>query len=234
MILVTTEPAQNQALKIDSPEDDVRGLTKVYWPASKKEAFAREARSHGRRESEYARFILEAREDPLLFLQLCRLLHPTFAAGMMGNGADAGRVAELEKQLLEARHEADTLLRERADLEKANEALEANLASATDRAASLAAHVVELAKLRDGARERALSKGQPNEESGALFLPLLKVLRVAGRMTKKELEAALVEEGMGEATAQEAVAGAARLGLIRKGTDSRYRLAKPAQEDEAE
>jgi hypothetical protein len=216
-----------------SVEDDGRGLTKVYWPTSKKDAFSQEAKSHGRRESEYARFILEAREDPLLFLQLCRLLHPGFGAGLMGNTADAGRVADLEKQLLEARHEADTLLKERAGLEKQAEELERRLAGATDRAQELAAHVVDLARLQEANRERAVQGGAEYEATAGPFLPLVKLLRVAGRMTRKELEAALVTEaGLGQASAQQAVNGAGRLGLIVKGADARFRLAKAPAEDE--
>ena len=53
-------------------------------------AFAAEAREYGQRESEYARFILNARKEPMLFLQLCRLRDSTFAAGLMGNPTEAG------------------------------------------------------------------------------------------------------------------------------------------------
>ncbi|MFA5860786.1 MAG: hypothetical protein WDA16_03735 [Candidatus Thermoplasmatota archaeon] len=211
-----------------------RGLTKVYWASSEKEAFVLEARSHGQRESEYARFILTARKDPMLFLQLCRLRDATFAHGLMGNPAEAGKVAEIEKRLSEATHEVDSLLRDRQDLEKRNEALERSLADAVDRARDLAGQVVDLARIQDAARERAVAGGAEYESTAKPFLAVVQALRIAGRMTKKELEASLVEAKYSQADASQAVQQASRLGLVVKGADARLRLAKPAVESEEE
>jgi hypothetical protein len=206
-------------------------LTKVYWARGEKEAFAAEARGYGQRESEYARFILNARREPMLFLQLCRLRDPAFAAGLMGNPADAGRVTELEKRALEASHEADALLKERAELEKRTAELERQLADATDRTRDLAAQVVDLARIQDAARERSLASGTEYETTGKPFLAVVTALRIAGRMTKKDLENALVEESkLSPADAASAVQSSIRLGLVVRGADSRYRLAKNAPE----
>ncbi|HEX2021404.1 MAG TPA: hypothetical protein VHH36_01720 [Candidatus Thermoplasmatota archaeon] len=87
------------APEIASPPEG-RPLTKVYWSGQEKAAFQQEARDHNQKESEYARFILTARKDPVPFLQYRRLRDPGFARGLTGNPADAGRVAELEKRVV--------------------------------------------------------------------------------------------------------------------------------------
>jgi hypothetical protein len=97
-------------------EPEKRFSLKVYLSEEEKTAFEEEARTHspkssGRRAdaSGYARFILNARKDPLLFLHLCRLRDPTFAAGLIGNPQEASRLVEFEKKLLTADHEADMI-----------------------------------------------------------------------------------------------------------------------------
>lgn len=214
-----------------SAQDNGFVILKVYLTQEEKREFQQEAALHRQKESQYARFILNARQDPMMFLQLCRLRDPGFAAGLMGNPAEAGKVADLEKRLMEATHEADTLLKERADLERRNEELERQLAEAADRARDLAAQVVDLAKLQGASRERAMTGDVEYEASAKPFLAVIRTLRIAGRMTKKELEAALIEEAkMSAADAAQAVTQAGRLGIIVKGADARFRLAKPVQE----
>lgn len=211
-----------------------RPFLKVYLPAEEKAAFAEEAARHRQDASEYARFILGARTDPLLFLQLARLLHPGFAAGLMGNPADAGRVAELEKQVLTLTRERDDATRERDEADGRAGKLEERLHEAQDRAQSLAAYVVDLAKVETHNRERATSAGEEVEAVPRSTLLLVKVLSVTPGLRRKELEGSLEAEGLSAREASETVIGAERLDLITKGKDGRYRLAKQPTEAEDE
>lgn len=101
---------------------------------NEKGAFQAETESHGQNESAYARFILQTRKDPLMFLQLCRLDDPAFAHELVGKPMDAGKLADFEKQVLEARHSAKNLARDRGELQKQVKELERRLTAATDKA----------------------------------------------------------------------------------------------------
>ncbi|GEM_PF-3461873 len=210
-----------------------RIFLKVYLSAQEKAAFEEEARQHSpggsqRRPdaSAYARFILGARKDPLLFLQYCRLRDPSFAAGLMGNPQDAGRVAELEKRVLELTRERDDATRDRDDAEKHAADLERRLTDATERAQSLAGYVVDLARTDQGNRERAMSAGAEVEAIPRPTLLIVKALSVSAGLRRPELVERLMSEGLTEVEAGDAIKGASRLDLITKGKDMRYRLAK--------
>lgn len=202
---------------------------KVYLTAEERIAFEREAATHKQSASGYARFILESRADPLLFLQLCRLRDPAFAQHLMGNPNDAGRVIELEKTLAELSSRADLADRDRADAMKRAEEAERRLQEAQERAHELAGQVVELHRIQQANRERMMQAGAPYEESPPTpTAQIVAVLTVAPRLLRKELEARLIEGGMAQQEASNAIAAAARAGLIQRAKDARYCL--PAQE----
>ena len=211
-----------------------RGLTKVYWSPEEKEAFDKEAKSHRQHASEYARFILNARKDPLLFLQLCRLRDSTFAQGLMGNPADAGRVAELEKRVLELDYAKTSAEHERDEAARRAETAESRLGEALERQQALAGYVVDLARAQDSNRERAVSTDVEYESVPRPFLAIIKALTATPRLHRKDLEARLVDEGMTQKEASDAITAAARLDLVVKGRDMRYYLAKQPEGDDSE
>lgn len=225
----TTRPAP-----ADEPSAARKPFLKVYLASEEKAAFMREAEAHGQEASVYARFILRARTDPLLFLQLARLLHPGFASGLMGNPTDAGRVAELEKQVLTLTHERDDAARERDAAEGRAAKLEDRLHETQERVQSLAAYTADLMRAAAGNAERAMQTGATVEDVPRATLLLVKALSIAPGLRRKELEGTLEGDGLSAREASEAVIGAERLGLVVKGKDGRYRLAKQPTEDEAE
>ncbi len=204
---------------------------KVYLTAPEREAFEREAGSHSQSASGYARFILQSRADPLLFLQLCRLRDPAFAQHLLGNPNDAGRVVELEKTLAELSNRADLAERDRSDAVRRAEEAERRLAECQERAHELAGHVVELHRAHEANRERMMGAGTEYEEVPGPTRAILGALTIAPRLARKDLEARLMETGISEQEASRAIAGAARLGLIVKGKDARYSLASPAGDE---
>lgn len=220
-----------------APEEEAsaaRGLTKVYWSPKEKEDFDQEAKSHHQHASEYARFILNARKDPLLFLQLCRLRDASFAQGLMGNPADAGRVTELEKRVLELEH-VKTLVEQERDLAtRRAEAAETRLGEALERQQDLASYVVDLARAQELNRDRSVAMGSEYDGVPRPFLTIINALTATPRLHRKDLESRLMEEGMKQKEASDAITAAARLDLIVKGRDMRYYLAKQPQEDGAE
>ena len=228
----------HHATTLPAPVEEAHGarkpFLKVYLASEEKAAFMEEAEAHGQDASVYARFILRARTDPLLFLQLARLLHPGFASGLMGNPTDAGRVAELEKRVLELTHERDGATRERDAAEGRAGKLEERLHEAQDRAQSLAAYVADLARVAAQNGERAMQAGEEVEAVPRATLLLVKTLSVTPGLRRKELEGTLEGEGLTALEASEAVIGADRLGVVVKGKDGRYRLARQPTEDEAE
>lgn len=205
---------------------------KVNLSAAERAAFIEEAGNHNQSASGYARFILGARKDPLLFLQLCRLRDPEFARGLMGNPTDAGRVADLEKRLMEATHQKEQTERDLADAEARAKAAESRLSECLERAEALSAHVVSLLRVQEAAQTRARAAGMEHELVSAPLLAVVKALTATPRLSRKELEAHLTADGMTAPDAAQAIQQAARLGLIHKGGDARYRLAPQAKEAE--
>lgn len=229
---VSAKSMNGAGLAPEVPEpttDDTLSSTKVYWPRSEKLAFRQEALKHRQAESAYAKFILDARKDPLLFLQMCRLLHPGFAQGLAGNPADTARMGELETRTLKLEAEKADLLRQLEDAAWRRDELETQLAACADRAAALAGHVVSLARAQDANRDRAMAGGGEYEGVPKALVKVAKAARIAPA-TRAELETRLVEEGMSKTEASEAIGQAARLELIVRGRDQRYRLAKPPEE----
>jgi len=205
-----------------------RPFTKVYWSEEEKRVFQEEAASHGQNESAYARFILSARKDPLLFLHMCRLRDPGFAAGLMGNASDAGKAAELENKLLRASHENEALTRERDEFAHRAEDTEQRLQQATDRARDLATRVVELSRLLADNRERALEADASFEGEPDACMSIVRALSVQPRLKRKDLEARLTEnEGFAPEAAKEAVQVALRLGLVVHANGGTLKLATP-------
>lgn len=213
----------------DSPAH--RRLVKVYLPTeAEKQAFHEEAASHNFNASEYGRFILQARKDPLMFLHLCRLRDPGFAHGLLGKPTEAGRVAELERDNLALAHEKAELERERAELARRCEELEKQLAEATTQTQELAGRVLALSRAQEENREEAVRRGTPYRATDKATFCVVKALSVGGRPTRKELEGRLVkDEGMTPDEASRAIAGASRVGLIVLSPGGRYILAKPAE-----
>lgn len=230
-----TQPHTTAPTTGASDEPTHRRLVKVYLLSeAERRAFYDEAGSHGQTASEYARFILQARKDPLMFLHLCRLRDPAFAQGLLGKPTEAGRVAELERDNLALTHDKADLLRERDELARKCEEQERRLAELTEKTQSLAAQVVDLARVQEANRDRAVKQGTAYEAIPKPLLAVVKALSVGARPTRKELEARLAQEGMGPEEASQAVAGASRLGLIVLSAGGRYVLAKPVQEGEGE
>ncbi|HEX2021402.1 MAG TPA: hypothetical protein VHH36_01710 [Candidatus Thermoplasmatota archaeon] len=168
----------------------------------------------------------------MLFLQYCRLRDPDFARGLMGNPADAGRVAELEKRVVELDRDRDEAERRAGEAEKRVDELERRLAEAHERQQSLTSYVVDLARAQDNNRERAVAASVPFEAVPKPLLGIINAFAAKPRMTRKELEARLVEAGMTQQEAGDAITSAARMDLIVKGRDMAYRLAQPPREEE--
>jgi hypothetical protein len=232
-LVVSNAPAPLAAPLPVVVEEAARGLTKVYWTAQDKASFAEEAASHGLRESEYARFILNARGDPLLFLQLCRLRDPAFAQGLMGNAQDAGRVVELDKLAAELSAKLDLAARDRDDAKRRAEEAERRLVESHERNETLAGYVADLLRLQQANHERALKEGRESEKTDPAAVRVAAALAV-GPLLRADLEARLMEGGASQPEASAQIAGLARAGVIKKGRDARYRLASPAREADAE
>lgn len=234
MAAITGEPVTYPLPQVPDAEPAGRWpVLKVYLPPTEKAAFIAEARRNRQDASDYARFILGARSDPILFVQLARLLNPGFLAGFAGNPADAGRVAELEKQVLTLTHERDDAARDRDEAEKRAAAVEAQLAESMHHQRRLAAYVADLGRVDGGNRARAMAA---SEEVEAIPRELLLVVGAlaAGPLTRKGLEERLTADGLTPEAARAAILQADAGSIITKGRDSRYRLARQPTEGDDE
>lgn len=208
-------------------------VLKVRLKAKDKEEFAQEAARHHQGQSAYARFILEARKNPALFLKLCHLRDPAFAnrLSLGGGGADSSRVVGLEAQVKELTQAKEALARERDQAWSQSANLERHLAQAEARAEALGRQVWDHIRVQEAAYERAVEAGIPWEGIPLLQLPVLKALSARGRLTRPDLERALVQDGLLPSHASHAVTTCAHMGFIQKGADDRYRLAKEPDDE---
>lgn len=104
-----------------------------------------------------------------------------------------------------------------------------SLQSDPQRVRALEERVAGLIRVQDANRERAMQRGLPYE---AVPFSMFEVLRAVGeppRLTRAELSARLVEDGLAEAEARRAIVVAERIGLVREGPDRKFWLAGSAR-----
>ena len=98
----------------------------------------------------------------------------------------------------------------------------------------MGAQVADLARAAEGNRERLMEVGAAHEAPPLGLRTVVKVLSATPRLTRKELEAALTEEGLTVEEANGAIKTARRLALVVQSAGSRLVLAKPPQEEDEE